>query len=182
LVALATVKIVYHYRDDPVHHFGVVVEGVLYRSGQPDRTGWEKIYRRCRFRTVADLRGPEATEPWSVAEEDFCRARSIQRVHIPVDSISVMDRQVDAFLRLVADPARRPVLVHCAQGSVRTGVMVAAYRIVVQGWSYSRAIDEAKSFHFDPAKYKEYDGFLRDLASRPAAPPERHGKPADPGR
>ena len=47
-----------------------------------------------------------------------------------------------AFLRVVADPARVPVFVHCSHGADRTGAMTAAYRVVVQGWDKEEAIRE----------------------------------------
>ena len=46
------------------------------------------------------------------------------------------------FLRIVTTPALQPVLVHCQHGSDRTGMMVAVYRIVVQGWSKAAALRE----------------------------------------
>jgi len=45
------------------------------------------------------------------------------------------------FLRLATTPALQPVLVHCRHGSDRTGIMVAVYRIVVEGWSKAEATD-----------------------------------------
>ena len=47
-------------------------------------------------------------------------------------------RQVLASIR----DAPKPVLVHCWQGSDRTGAVVAAYRIAFQGWTREQAIDE----------------------------------------
>jgi hypothetical protein len=35
-----------------------------------------------------------------------------------------------------------PWFVHCHHGSDRTGMMVAVYRAVVQGWPMDKAIDE----------------------------------------
>lgn len=40
------------------------------------------------------------------------------------------------------------VFVHCAIGRDRTGLAVALYRCEKQGWSYEKAIKEAKSFGF----------------------------------
>jgi protein tyrosine/serine phosphatase len=34
------------------------------------------------------------------------------------------------------------VLVHCRRGADRTGVMLAIYRVVVEGWTKADAIDE----------------------------------------
>lgn len=46
------------------------------------------------------------------------------------------------FLRIVTDPKRTPVLVHCQHGADRTGTMCATYRISVQGWTKAEALRE----------------------------------------
>ena len=46
------------------------------------------------------------------------------------------------FLRTTTDPTLMPIFVHCEHGSDRTGVCMAAYRVVVQGWSKKDAIRE----------------------------------------
>lgn len=46
------------------------------------------------------------------------------------------------FLKIVKNSKRTPVLVHCQHGSDRTGTMCAIYRIVFQGWSKEKAIQE----------------------------------------
>jgi len=63
-------------------------------------------------------------------------------VHIPMKAWHAEDEDIVRFLRVVTDPANAPVFVHCQHGSDRTGVAVAAYRIVVQGWTKEEAIAE----------------------------------------
>lgn len=48
-----------------------------------------------------------------------------------------------AALRQIRD-APKPVLVHCWHGSDRTGSVVAAYRIVFQGWTPADPLDELR--------------------------------------
>ena len=47
-----------------------------------------------------------------------------------------------AFLQIVADPNRAPLLVHCQHGADRTGLMSALYRVAVQGWTKEEALRE----------------------------------------
>ncbi len=42
------------------------------------------------------------------------------------------------FLRIVTDPKRVPVLVHCQAGADRTGTMCAVYRIAVRAGAWKR--------------------------------------------
>jgi protein tyrosine/serine phosphatase len=52
------------------------------------------------------------------------------------------DDDVVRVLRILNDPARGPILVHCQHGADRTGTMIAMYRMIVQGWSREQAVDE----------------------------------------
>ena len=43
--------------------------------------------------------------------------------------------QFREILKIIDDPERRPVLVHCARGTCRTGAAVAMYRFERDGWT-----------------------------------------------
>lgn len=62
----------------------------------------------------------------------------------PMNAGEVTEDLLVAALRQFRD-APKPVLVHCWHGSDRTGVFVAAYRIVFEGWSREAALDEFRS-------------------------------------
>ena len=151
----------------PVHHFGVVDPGVLYRSGQPDQSQLTLLTDRYHLRTIVNLRGTEGNAPWYVVEQKFCSDH-----HLNLVTLDLIDREhirsnLRRFLEVTADPANRPVLVHCEFGSARTGFAVAAYRIVFQKWTVDQALAEAAKYRFDPAKNlnPEYVKILRDLAA-----------------
>ena len=63
-------------------------------------------------------------------------------VHIPMRADDFSDADVARFLEVATDEARVPVFVHCLHGADRTGVVVGAYRVVVQGWSREEAVAE----------------------------------------
>src|SRR5262245_46594446 len=100
--------------------------------------------------------------------------------------------QVAAFLAVVTDPSRRPVLVHCREGRDRTGALVAAYRIAIEGWPRERAIAEMNGFGafplydqprqylrtFDVARVRAMADALRAKAAATAADPAGGGVPA----
>jgi len=46
------------------------------------------------------------------------------------------------FLKIVSNPKRTPLLIHCQHGADRTGTLSAVYRVAVQGWSREEAIRE----------------------------------------
>jgi protein tyrosine/serine phosphatase len=119
-------------------NFAVVRPGVLYRSGQLRREHLEQVVREHGIRTVISLNGNETVE-----ERDWCRRLGVRRFafEMPGDGLGA-PKDFHRTLQIVADPARQPVLVHCAAGSYRTGVAVAAYRAVLEGWTPEDAIAE----------------------------------------
>ena len=52
------------------------------------------------------------------------------------------------FIKMTQDPARTPILVHCAQGKHRTGFFVGLYRMAIDGWSFDQVWDEMQTFDF----------------------------------
>lgn len=118
------------------------VDAGLWRSAQPSADGYRRA-RELGVRTVVDLRG---------GKENAARVRAAGLAYVPLRTSA---RRLDeddlvAFLRVATDPARRPVLVHCAAGHDRTGACVAAYRRVVDGWTADQALGEMNAFGAAP--------------------------------
>jgi len=63
-------------------------------------------------------------------------------MRIAMHAWRIEDRKVLEFLKIVTNPQRQPVFVHCRRGADRTGVMIAVYRVVRQGWSRDAAVEE----------------------------------------
>ena len=126
----------------------VQVEGVensykisdeLYRSAQPEREGFTAL-QKLGIRSVLNLRE---------YHKDTRKARHTQ-LHLmayPVAAGEVTSSDVENCLALIAN-APKPVLVHCWHGSDRTGIVVAAYRIVFQNWSVAEAEKEFREERF----------------------------------
>ena len=53
-------------------------------------------------------------------------------------------------LRIMNDPSKQPVLVHCGAGSERTSVACALYEHMHQGTSFDSGVKEAREFRHDP--------------------------------
>ena len=56
-----------------------------------------------------------------------------------------VEPNIAAFLKILDDPASKPVLVHCFAGIHRTGGYVSLYRMEYDGWPAEDAIREMKS-------------------------------------
>ena len=67
--------------------------------------------------------------------------------HVPVtDMEPPTTAQVTEILDHLSDPGAGPTYVHCEAGKARTGVVIACYRMAVQGWSAANALTEAVNF------------------------------------
>ena len=132
-------------------HLQEVAPG-LYRSAQPSADALRAMQGR-GVRTVVVLRTKVPSE-----ERKAASTLGLELVHVPMDGASMpsMD-EIDRALAVIEDPSKRPVLVHCAQGEERTGAVMAAYRVVVQGWDPARAEEEALRLGFG---FDDLEGFL----------------------
>lgn len=166
MVVAAVVLTTLLRRDWPAHHFAVVEECVLYRGGQPDAAGLEHIINRYSVKTVINLRGAEPEAQWWLVERGACQRRGVHLVDLPIGGHETAASKLKQFLEIATDPAKQPVFVHCEAGSARTGYVAAAYRIVVQNWTYRQAMKEAAAlrFHLRSRQNLEYDRILYELS------------------
>ncbi len=115
----------------------------LYRGAQPTAEGMEQL-EKLGVKTVVNLRTIHS-------DRDEIKGTVLTYEHISMTPLSIEDKYVVRFLRIVTDSNRMPVFVHCQHGADRTGTMCAIYRIVVQGWTKDEAVEEMTkggfSFH-----------------------------------
>ncbi len=83
------------------------------------------------------------------SDRELLARTGLQYVEIPCNSLHPERDDVLKFLKIVEDPKNQPVFVHCQRGADRTGLMVAAYRILDQGWTNDEALAEIPNFHFN---------------------------------
>ena len=108
----------------------------FYRSAQPDATAM-KAYEGMGIRTVINLRGMHS-------DDDEAKGTSLILRRIAINTWDITDEHVVGVLALLRTE-QKPVLLHCMHGADRTGLMVAMYRIVEQGWTKEAALDELKN-------------------------------------
>jgi protein tyrosine/serine phosphatase len=115
------------------------VTPLLYRSAQPDAEGFANLAKSLKVKTVIDLRE-------SKTDEAYLGTSKIRPYYVPMNALHITKEQIIAALTLIrAHQGEGPILVHCQHGADRTGVVMAMYRIIYQGWSKQQAIDEMKN-------------------------------------
>jgi protein tyrosine phosphatase (PTP) superfamily phosphohydrolase (DUF442 family) len=111
------------------------IDDGLYRSRQPDRAGFEEA-RKMGIRTVVSLRSGHS-------DAKLAEGLGLNLVQVPMHAWHLSAGQVLRALKAIQD-GPKPVLIHCQQGADRAGVVAAAYRVVVQGWTKDEAVAELK--------------------------------------
>lgn len=109
-----------------------VDEGV-YRSEQPDEETVSDL-QALGIKEILNLREYHQDDG-EVGKTNF----TLDRVRM--DAGKVTQKQVIQALRIIKD-RKGPILIHCWHGSDRTGVTVAAYRILFNNWTKQQALDE----------------------------------------
>lgn len=139
-----------------INHFHKV-NNHLYRGGQPSEKGFHEL-KTLGIKHIINLR-TDSNPGNTPLSEEF----TIQ--HIPV-SVNPFKKPKEAdviqFLKAVTSSSNQPVFVHCQEGVDRTGLMIAAYRIVIDGWSKDEAITEMHTTgsHWF---FKRFESYLRKL-------------------
>ena len=127
----------------------------LYRGGHPSAESLAHL-KATGVRTVVSLRTLNV-------HRDRLRGLGLRYVHISFKAGHPEDEDVVRFLKVLADPANRPVFVHCKWGTDRCGMMAAVYRIVVQGWTKEQALAEMERLGYEGKTWPEIRRYIEDL-------------------
>jgi protein tyrosine phosphatase (PTP) superfamily phosphohydrolase (DUF442 family) len=134
-----------HVESEKSRHpdnFHVVEEGRLYRSAQPEGDQLAHVIAEFGIKTVLNLRGPNAGEPWYDAETATCSEKGVTQVDIPFSARSLP--QPDDLKKLIdtLHTAEYPMLLHCKAGADRSGLASALYELEVRGKTREEAMDQ----------------------------------------
>jgi len=163
--------------DSSIQNFCQVTPNVLWRGAKPDKDGAAWLVEQ-GVRTIVNLEllhdDKAAFEQVRLGnngkfEVGYFRVRDWEP--LPVIAPKLSDNHVAHFLAIMSE-ALKPVYVHCRSGQNRTGVMVAAYRVIVEGEGDDNAIEKAVK------EMEAYQGhwFKADASYIRSLTPERREK------
>jgi len=98
-------------------------------------------FARAGYRTVVDVCTPG--EPRGYDEAAVVRAAGLEYVTIPFTRTTLGAEHIDEFHRVMRDPARRPVLVHCIAAN-RVGGIMLPYLVLDEGKTEEEALALAR--------------------------------------
>ncbi len=94
------------------------------------------------IKTVLDLRGGSIHKP---RERKYAQAAGLQYISIRLSGIwEPHDYQVAEVLKVLEDPARWPIFIHCRRGDDRIGLVLACYHIDYDHCTNQQALDDAR--------------------------------------
>jgi uncharacterized protein (TIGR01244 family) len=122
-------------------------------GGQPTEAAFAKLAAK-GFRSVLSLR--TANEDMDAnRERDSVEKAGMRYINIPVVANAPRREQADEFLRVVKDKANQPMLIHCASAN-RVGAFWMIHRVVDDGWSEEKALEEAIKIGLKSPVLKEF--------------------------
>jgi tyrosine-protein phosphatase SIW14 len=125
----------------------------IFRGAQPRPEGYQAL-KTMGIRTVINLRLRHS-------ERQAVEAAGMRSIEIPMQTTKVNAETVRRVVALMTDPGNQPVFVHCAHGQDRTGIVVAVYRMEIDGWSNSEAEAEMQAFGFNDV-WRALKAFVRE--------------------
>lgn len=144
-----------------------VISPQLIGGGQPDLAGL-KLLKKAGVKTVVNLRYAAKSNAAAGSssflrnrgdddeigeEQENCRLLDLKFVNISMQNSSAPATAcLDKFISLFAEPNHLPIYAHCLHGQERTGLMLAAYRLKIEGWTVEAAYEEMLKYGFDPGR------------------------------
>jgi len=149
---------------------GRVAPGI-FRGAQPKPEGYATL-KAMGVRTVINLRTRHGAR-------EAVEAAGMRYVEIPMSVWKNVDpAAVRKALSVMTDPANQPVFVHCFRGKDRTGLVMAVFRMEVEGWSEAEAEAEMEAFGFHEF-WSQFKEFVRRYPGGPKGDPDRD-RPVNP--
>lgn len=134
-------------------------------GAQPTERAFSKM-AASGFRSYLSLRttaeGIDLERERSVVEKS-----KLRYLNIPVVSSAPRPEQADEFIRIVKEQSNHPMLIACASAN-RVGAFMMIYRVIGQGWSERKALEEANRIGLRSESLKQFaqDYIARQRAKR----------------
>ena len=133
-----------------------IVSDSIYRSEKPSISGF-KYFEEKKMASVLDLRRKHKDSIIAI------KANYTGNLYfIPTKTADLSDTEIIEALKVLQD-SPKPIVIHCAHGSDRTGTVIAMYRIIFQNWTKEQAIEEMKKGGYNYHWF--YPGLIRYIES-----------------
>lgn len=150
---------------DGIMNFRSVIEGKLYRGGQPSRDGW-LLLASLGVKTIIKLNYPDEGQDdapgfkiiaCSMPPKDFWQAIGTPGL---AACVAAARAAIDALAR------DEVVYLHCLHGQDRTGLISGMIRVMFCGWTCEAAYAEMLKFGYHPELHDLHETWEAFVESR----------------
>lgn len=127
-----------HLKAEGVPNFGQVTP--TYRGGQPAAEGFETL-AHLGISIIVDTGR-------SKRDEGIIQRLGMTYRPLPWYCPLPRDKVFAQFIQIIRENPGKKIFVHCRLGDDRTGMMIAAYRMAVDGWTAKEAMQEMDAFGY----------------------------------
>jgi protein tyrosine/serine phosphatase len=144
-------------------NFGVVEAGKLYRAAALTPGATKRVHDEHGIKTIVDLGGYDKDPTGERIAQRTAEALGIERYVFELEGDGTGNPNAYvAALRVITDPSKQPVLVHCSAGAQRTSGCVMLYKDVVLGQPLDASYPEAAEYRHDPARNPRLLPFVKE--------------------
>lgn len=143
-----------------IFNFHRVKKRELYRSGQIQKEEFQ-LLKDFGVKTIISFNNYEVAGFSAKDEARWAKEQGITFIHEemhPWNKPSL--RHLLRVVELMKN-SEKPVLIHCQGGSDRTGMAVAAYKMIYENWSYDAVFNEMLYYGFNRVEYGWQDVLKR---------------------
>lgn len=139
------------------------VTDTIHRGGQPSREQL-LVLKESGFKSIINLRSRlrqvEMERQWVEKIGMFYHSYPL-RYWLSPDI-----KDMEKLFSVLESPDRQPVFIHCFHGADRTGIVVAAYRIMREDWTFEEAYREMVACGFHRIRVYHYKLALKRIHDR----------------
>jgi len=129
------------------NNFHILSPGKAYRSAQLNKKALKDCIHEFGIKTILNLRESVTNADWYQEEKMVAADHGVQHLDFNLseyDEVSVEDlEKIAALLR----DAPKPILIHCAAGADRTGLVSALYRYKLEGLAPEKSFGELSMWY-----------------------------------
>jgi uncharacterized protein (TIGR01244 family) len=133
-------------------------------GGQPSLDDLARL-KSDGVKAILNLRRPDEFD--AAVEAAKANELGLRYFDIPVSSTDPKSEQVVEFLKILADPANRPVFIHCRTAN-RVGAFWMIRRVLVDGWKLEDAEREAEKIGMHSKNLRKFAlDYIRQHSKKP---------------